>query len=165
MASLYEISAGYASLVDAYDQAETEEEREAILVLLAQAEGDLADKSENYARLIRMKEEEAKSFKSEIDRLTTRKQAAENMVKRLKAAQLEAMQLTGAGEIATSIGKWKVQKNPISCDVTDPEKVPARFHIAQPDKIDKAAMIREHKETGEIFDGAEFKQTLSARFR
>lgn len=165
MASLYELSAGYASLIDAYDAAETEEEREDILGMLSAVEGDIADKAEAYAKIIRMKDEEAKGFKAEADRLTKRKQAAENMVTRLKAALLDAMKLTGQTEIKTSIGGWRVQMNPMSCDVTDPDKVPERFHVPQPDKIDKAAMIREHKATGEEFDGAEFKQETGIRFR
>jgi hypothetical protein len=53
----------------------------------------------------------------------------------------------------------------MSCDVTDPDKVPERFHVKQPDKIDKAAMIREHKATGEVLDGAEFVQRVGILFR
>ena len=90
---------------------------------------------------------------------------AKNFAERLKGAMLDAMKLTDTKEIPTSIGKWKTQLNPMSCDVTDPDKVPERFHVKQPDKIDKAAMIREHKATGEVFEGAEFKQEMGVRFR
>ena len=165
MASLYELAAGYATLIDAYDNAETPEERENIMKMLESAEGDIADKAEAYAKIIRMKEEEANAFKAEGERLIRKKQVAENVVKRLKAALLDAMKLTGQTEIDTSIGRWKTQLNPMSCDVTDPDKVPERFHVKQPDKIDKAAMIREHKATGEIFDGAKFTQEFGIRFR
>ena len=113
----------------------------------------------------KIKQEEAKAFKAEVDRLTVRKQAAEHMVERLKKALLGGMVMCGMTEVNTSIGKWRVQVNPMGCDVTDPDKVPERFHIKQPDKIDKQAMIREHKATGEIFEGADFKQELSVRFR
>lgn len=165
MASLYDLSAGYASLVDAYDMAETEEEREEILGLITDAEGDISEKAESYAKLIRIKQEEAKAFKAEADRLSARKQAAEHMVERLKKALLGGMVMCGMTEVKTSIGKWRVQVNPMGCDVIDPDKVPERFHIKQPDKIDKQAMIREHKATGEIFEGADFKQELGVRFR
>ena len=165
MASLYELSAGYVTLLDAYDTAETDQEREDILELLSAAEGDIESKAENYAKVIRMKEEEAKAFKAEADRLNKRKQAAENMVERLKAALLDNMKLTGAKEIKTSIGKWRVQMNPVSADVQDWTKVPMEFRTPQPDKVDKPSLIRRHKETGELFDGVEFKQTESIRFR
>ena len=165
MASLYDISAGYASLIDAYDNAETDEERDGIIAMLATAEGEITEKAENYARVIRMKEEEAKAFKSEIERLTKRKQAAENMVARLKDALLGAMALTGTHEIKTSIGKWRLQMNPLSCDVVDIEKVPMQYHIKQEDKIDKKSLLADFKATGEIIDGVEFKQEQGIRFR
>ena len=165
MASLYELSAGYALLLDEYDAAETDEEREQILAMLAESEGDIEDKAESYAKVIRMKEEEAKAFKAEADRLTARRQAAENMVKRLKDALLGAMVLTGTSEINTSIGKWRVQMNPMSADVQDWRKVPMEFRTPQPDKVDKPSLIKRHKETGELFDGVEFKQEQGIRFR
>lgn len=165
MASLYELSAGYALLLDEYDAAETDEEREKILAMLAEADGDITDKAESYAKVIRMKEEEAKAFKAEADRLTARRQAAENMVKRLKDALLGSMVLTGTSEIKTSIGKWKVAMNPLSCDVVDIDKVPMEYHIKQEDKIDKKGLIAHYKETGEIINGVEFKQEQGIRFR
>ena len=165
MASLYELSAGYASLLDAYDTAETQEDREAILSMLADADGDINEKAESYAKLIRMKEEEAKGFKAEADRLTARKKAAENMVERLKAALLDSMKLTNTLEIKTSIGKWRVQMNPVSCDVVDIDMVPMEYHIKQEDKIDKKGLIDHYKQTGELIDGVEFKQEQGIRFK
>lgn len=165
MANLYELSAGYASLIDAYDTVETDEEREEILSMLAEAEGNIADKAENYAKLIRMKEEEAKAFKAEADRLTQRRRAAEHLVERLKAALLDSMKMTGASEIKTSIGKWRVQMNPLSCDVVDIDKVPMEYHIKQEDKIDKKGLIDHYKATGEIIEGVAFKQEQGIRFR
>lgn len=165
MASLYELSAGYALLLDEYDAAETDEEREKILAMLAESEGDITDKAESYAKVIRMKEEEAKAFKAEADRLTARRQAAENMVKRLKDALLGSMVLTGTNEIKTSIGKWKLAMNPLSCDVVDIDKVPMEYHIKQEDKIDKKGLIAHYKETGEIINGVQFKQEQGIRFR
>lgn len=165
MASLYDLSAGYASLVDAYDMAETEEEREEILGLIADAEGSISEKAESYAKLIRIKQEEAKAFKAEADRLSEKKQAAEHMVDRLKRAMLDGMVLCGASEIATGIGKWRVQKNPWSCEVVDVDRVPQEFHIKQEDKIDKKGLLAKFKADGEIIDGVEFKQELGVRFR
>jgi hypothetical protein len=108
---------------------------------------------------------EAQAFRDEAKRLTKKAVAGENLVERLKQAVLENMKVTGHKKIPTSIGAWSTQLNPMSCDVTDPDKIPERFHVKQPDKIDKAAMIREHKATGEVFDGAEFVQTVGIRFR
>ena len=165
MASLYELSAGYATLIDAYDSAETDEERESILELLSAAEGDIEGKAENYAKVIRIKEAEARAFKDEADRLNRRRQAAENMVRRLKDALLDSMKLMGQTEINTSIGKWRVQLNPVSCEVVDIDRVPMQYHIRQEDKIDKKSLLADYKATGEIIDGVEFRQDTGIRFR
>lgn len=165
MASLYEISAEYAAYLEAYESASCEEEAAEILQSLVDIHGSLEEKAENYAKLIKNVEADAKAFKDESDRLDKKYKVAKNFVERLKGAVLDAMKLTDTKEIPTSIGKWKTQLNPMSCDVTDPDKVPERFHVPQPDKIDKAAMIREHKATGEMFEGAEFKQEVGVRFR
>ena len=77
MATLYELSAGYASLLDMYDQAETEDERAEILDMLASAEGDITEKAEAYARIMKNKQAEADAFKAEADRLTAKRKAAE----------------------------------------------------------------------------------------
>ena len=165
MASLYELAAGYATLINAYDNAETPEERENIMEMLESAEGDIEGKAENYAKVIRMKEEEAKAFKAEADRLTKRRQAAENLVGRLKAAMLDSMKLTGATEIKTSIGKWRVQLNPVSCEVVNIDAVPMQYHIKQEDKVDKKGLIDHYKQTGELVAGVEYKQEPGIRFR
>ena len=165
MASLYELSADYAALLDAYDMEEAEEVKNEIISQLANTEGAIEDKADVYAKIIRMKEEEAKAFKAEADRLTARKRAAENMVARLKDALLGAMTLTGTQEIKTSIGKWRLQMNPLSCDVVDIDKVPMQYHIKQEDKIDKKGLIDYYKQTGEIIDGVTFKQEQGIRFR
>lgn len=165
MASLYELSAWYVNQLEAYDMAETDEEREDVLRFILDTEGDIADKAEAYAKIVRMKEEEAKGFKAEADRLTARKTAAENMAKRMKQAMLDAMKLTGIGEIKTSIGKWKVQMNPWSCEVVDIDKIPMEYHIKQEDKIDKKGLLAKFKADGELIAGCEFKQEQGVRFR
>jgi hypothetical protein len=165
MASLYELSAEYAGFLDAYDNASCEEEAAEILQSLVDIHGDIEEKAEAYARVIRNVSAEAQAFRDEAKRLTKKAVAGENLVERLKQDVLENMKVTGQKKIPTSIGAWSTQLNPMSCDVTDPDKVPERFHVKQPDKIDKAAMIREHKATGEIFDGAKFTQELGIRFR
>ena len=165
MASLYELNKWYTNLLADYDAAETDEEREAILLMLAGAGDEITEKAEAYAKVIRMKEEEANGFKAEADRLTARRKAAENMVKRLKETLLYAMKITGTQEIKTSIGKWKLADNPWSCEVLDIDTVPQEYHIKVEDKIDKKALLDTFKATGEIIPGCSFKREQGIRFK
>ena len=165
MASLYELGAEYAAVLDAYANAQDEKEAAEILQQLVDVQGELTDKAEAYIRVIKNVQSDVDGYKAEAKRLARKATSGENLIERLKNAMLDAMKLTDTQRIETSIGKWALQLNPVSCDVTDPDKVPERFHVKQPDKIDKAAMIREYKATGEIFEGAEFKQEQGIRFR
>ena len=165
MANLYEISAEYAGFLDAYANAQNEEEAAEILQSLVDIRGELTEKAENYIRVIKNVQSDVDGYKAEAKRLTKKATAGENLIERLKNAMLDAMKMTDTPTIKTSVGKWALSPNPMSCDVTDPDKVPERFHVPQPDKIDKAAMIREHKATGEVFEGATFVQETGIRFR
>jgi putative NADH-flavin reductase len=148
-----------------YDQAETEAERQDILDMLASAEGDITEKAEAYARIMKNKQAEADGFKAEADRLTAKRKAAEAVVDRMKDAIATAMLMVGAKEIGTTIGKWRLQDNPWSCEVLDVDAVPEEWHIKVEDKIDRAGLVRHFKETGEMIDGVEFRRSTGARFR
>ncbi len=164
MASLYDIGSRYAALLEKMENAEGDEALD-VLDELAMMDDELEVKAENYIRIIKAKEAEADGFDKEAKRLTAKKQAAENVAKRLKQAMLDAMKMANKTELPTSIGKWKVQSNPLSCEVLDINKVPQEWHIKCDDKIDKAGLIKHYKMTGELVDGCEFKQTEGIRFK
>lgn len=165
MASMYDIGARYAALLDAMENAEGNDEAYELLDALAGMDDELEVKAEQYIRIIKAKEAEAEGFKKEAERLTAKRQAAENVARRLKQAMLDAMKMANKTELPTSIGKWKVQNNPLSCEVLDIDKIPMEWHIKVDDKIDKAGLIKHYKMTGEIMPGVEFKQTEGIRFK
>lgn len=163
--TLYELSAEMAGFIDAYDMAETDEERAEIAQSLVDLHGEITDKADGYAKVMRNKMAEAEALKKEAKRLTNKAKAAENLAERLKNAMLDAMKMTGQTEIPTSIGKWRVQNNPWSCEVVDIDKVPMQYHIKQEDNIDKAGLLKQFALTGEVVDGCEFVQKQGIRFR
>lgn len=165
MASIYKISGEYAELLSALEFAESEEEVAEIWQRLIDLEGDITDKAEIYARIIRNKQAEAEGFKAEKQRLEKCQKAAEGVIERLKRALLNSMQQIDVHEIRTGIGKWRLQMNPPSVTVLDEALVPAEFRIPQPDKIDKSGILKHFKETGEILDGIEVSQATGLRFR
>lgn len=165
MANLYQLTTEYAALMAEYDMAEDEQQREEVWQMIDALQDDIGDKAEAYARIIRNLQADAEAYKAESQRLARKQKAAEAAVDGLKRRLLDAMKYTGATEITTSIGKWRVQMNPWSVDVLDADEIPMEYHIPQPDKIDKAALLRHFKETGEMLDGAMFSQTRGLRFR
>ena len=165
MASLYELEGQWLQLVNAYDCAETDEEAEQIVQEMLDKQEEIGAKADVYAKIVRNKLAEADAYKAEKNRLAERQKAAENVAERLKQGLLEIMKVTGQTEIKTSIGKWKVADNPWKCEVLDIGKVPEEFHIHVEDKIDKAEILRQFKETGEIIPGCEFKREQGIRFK
>lgn len=165
MSRMYELTAQWAALVDAYDMAEDADERAEALAALEDVEADMADKADAIARIVRNYKGEVEALKAEEQRLTMKRMAKEAAIDRLNGIMLEAMQTTGADKVETSIGKWSVQKNPWSCEVLDAAAVPEEWHIKVEDKIDRAGLVRHFKATGEMVDGVEYKQTTGVRFR
>ena len=165
MASLYELSAEYASFLDAYDNASCEDEAAEILQSLVDIHGELTEKAENYVKVIKNVQSDVDGYKAEAKRLSAKAKAGENLIERLKGAMLDAMKLTDTPVIQTSIGKWRLQPNPYKCVVTDWTKIPMEFREPQPDKVDNAGIIKHYKATGEVFDGCEVKQEMGVRFQ
>lgn len=164
--NIYDLSTEFLNLQTMLEQgAETPEEEQAIVDALESVQGDLEAKCDGYARVVKNMAAEADAIKTEEKRLATRRKALENGVERLKSTIYNTMTLLGAKKVKTSIGTFSIQKNPWSVDVLDIQKVPARFLIEQQPTVDKKAILAEFKESGELFDGLEFKQTEGVRFR
>ena len=171
MSRLYELTDAYAGLVAMLEDCETEEQAFEIIAQIDAVTSDISVKAENYAKIrLNLKaladEMKAKSatFRAEADRLAAKAKSAENNIKRLNEYLLFAMELAGLKQIPTSIGKFYTQST-TSVEVTDAWAVPERFATKQPPKIDRIAIQKEFKETGEIFDGVEIKTTNGVRFR
>lgn len=163
--TLYELSTQYAELLAAYDSAETDEEREVAMATLMDLDDAIADKGAAYARIMRNAQADADALAVEIKRLQSIKKAKDGLVSRMKDNLLQAMTMAGVKELATDIGKWRIQKNPFSVVIKDVSLLPQQYLIPVDPDIDKRAMLADFKETGELIAGAEFVQTDSIRFR
>ena len=163
MGSLYELTREYMELLGRLDEAP--EEADQIFAALEALNEDIGEKAEAYARIIQSKEREAEMYDAEIKRLQALKNSAGTIVDRLRGNLLASMLLAEVSALSTSIGTWKVRSNPKSVVICDEKLIPERFLQPQPMKIDKRAMLAEHKETGEIFPGVDFVKTKRVEFR
>ena len=171
MAGLYEISKDFAYLSQILADCETEEEVEQIVSQFDSVESDMVTKYENIARILlnlKAHSEEMKAkadiFHAEGNRLDAIAKSDDSKQKRLKEYLLFNMQVAGLNQVKTSIGKFYTQTT-MSVDVKDAWAVPERFTVPQPPKVDKDAIKRAFKETGELFEGVEIKITNGVRFR
>lgn len=171
MPKLYEITDAYRDLVAMLEDCETEEQAFDIIAQIDAVTSDMTVKAENYARIrlnLKAHAEEmrarAKVFRAEAERLEAKANSDDNNIKRLNDYLLFAMELAGLKQIPTSIGKFYTQQT-TSVEVLDAWAVPEQFATPQPPKIDRNAIKRAFKETGEIFDGVEIKIANGVRFR
>ena len=161
---LYELTGEYIALQQMLEESSTEDEQELVAAMEA-VTGDIEDKADAYARIMKNMLADIGALDQEEKRLKARRKALENRVDWLKKAIQDAMTLTGARKLKTSIGNWSIRKNPYKLTVLDESKVPARFLIEQPPKIDCSGMLEEFKQTGELFDGVTITQGESVQFR
>lgn len=171
MTKLYEMTGAYADLVAMLMDCETEEQEAEIIAQIDAVTSDMSIKAENYAKILlnlkAIAEEmnaKAKIFRTEADRIAAKAKSAENNAKRLKEYLLFSMEVAGLKQIPTSIGKFYTQKT-TSVEVLDAWAVPEQFTTPQPPKVDRDAIKKAFKETGELFEGVEIKITNGLRFR
>ena len=110
MSTLYEITGEYCALLDYADSTDSEDEQ-VFLDTLESITGELEIKADNYAAVITEINATIDKFNAEIKRLTAKKEAMENNVKRMKTALLESMQQMGIPEIQGQHFKLKIQNN------------------------------------------------------
>ena len=167
MASLYDLTNEYKNIYAQMDDPEVDEE--SFIGMLGLINEDIHEKAENYAKVIKNVEGDVEAYKKEIDRLTEKKRCAENNIKRMKESLQYAMEVTGEKKFSTALFSFNIQKNPATCefDVGD-EDIPAEYHVKQPDKIDKKAVIAALKDETKAkgLEGiARLVQTESLRIR
>lgn len=159
MATLYELTAQAAEL---YDLLQAEEIDEQTFNDTLEGMG-AEEKIESYCKVIKQLQSDADMFKGEIDRLTARKKTAENGVERMKNALLTFLFITGkdkvkAGSFAVSTATTQ------AVQITDENKIPFKFRITQPPKIDKIG-IKNALKAGELVNGAELIDNKGVRIR
>lgn len=151
MASLYEIKGQFLQLMQMMD--EVDGDMTVIEDTLEAIEGELEEKAENYAKIIREYEAEADKFKAEKERLEHMQVSAQNKAKYLKDMLHKAMIDTGKTKFKTELFSFGIQKNGGKAPLIMKEgiEIPIEYTKAEPDM----GKIREALEKGELLTFAE----------
>ena len=157
MANLYEISAQYASFLSAVESGEIPDE--AIEDTLAGLDGDLNDKVDNIACLIKQLSAEADAIKTERDRLAERQQIKVHKAERLKDYIRQAMALSGKKKIETARNCVSLGKPGQRVEITNldalrgTESVWKPYDYGKEANVDKAK-LKELLQAGNLVPGA-----------
>jgi hypothetical protein len=126
--------------------------------------GEIEDKAENIAILIKNLESDVEGFKKEEERLAVRRLSAENKIKGLKTYLDTTMRATNKLKFKTKLFAFNIQNNAPSVEVTDEKLIPKEYFVEQNPKLDRKALLAALKDGKEI-QGATIKQTKSLRIR
>ena len=161
MGTLYELKSEYIQLWEMAGDPDISPE--ALRDTMEAINGELEDKADGYAKVIRELEAEEAGLDTEIKRLQARKSAVSGNKGRIKNALESAMRETGKLKFKTALFSFGIQKNPPSVAILS-ENIPLDYLVVPDPQPDKKRILAELK-AGASFDRAELRQTESLRIR
>lgn len=127
-------------------------------------EGEFEDKADAYAKVMRNLKGDIELLKKEEARLEARKKSLEKNIDRMMNQLLESMKECNKTKFKTAMFSFNVAKNPESVVIVNEDKVPKKFLIPQPAKINKTA-IKEFINGGGKCTYAHLEQGESLRIK
>lgn len=161
MGTLYELKSEYIQLREMAGDPDISPE--ALRDTMEAINGELEDKADGYAKVIRELEAEEAGLDTEIKRLQARKSAVSGNKGRIKNALESAMRETGKLKFKTALFSFGIQKNPPSVAILS-ENIPLDYLVVPEPQPDKKRILAELK-AGATFDWAELRQTEALRIR
>lgn len=138
---LYELTEQWDAVFNMMEDGETDEQ--VIFDTLESIEGEIEDKADNYARMIRNLQASVDVLKAEEERLYQRRKSTENHIQRLKDNLQANLEFIGKTKFKTDLFSFSVAKNggkqPLS--ITDNlDEIPGKYLIPQPPKVNNDAV-------------------------
>lgn len=147
--SLYNITSAFPIIMEQEEISPSlKEELEKELTAL------LHEKSQNIIGYMRNIELTIDAMKTEEKRISEQRKALENKIENFKSYVKECMESNGFQKIDTGLGSLTIAKNPMSVEIENEDEIPSEFkQKIVTTKIDKNAIKKYIKETGEIIPG------------
>ena len=161
MATLYELTGQYLELLEI-----AEEEGDATVVIdtLEAIEGEIEDKADGYAKVLKELTGKINMLDDEINRLQAMKKVMKNNMDRIKNSLEKSMVVTGKKKFKTALFSFGIQKNPAAVSVLNESAVPEQFWKPQDPVLDKKGLLAYLKENGDT-EYAVITQSESLRIR
>ena len=163
--TLYELTAEYMQLLEIAEDPDTDVQ--VLLDTMEGVSGEIEEKADGYAKVMKELEAEEQKIKNEVDRLNVRRLSLSNNIRAMKLRLQESMKLTGKTKFKTDLFSFGIQKNPPSVVIDEQylENLPQEYLIPQEPKVDKTK-IKEDLKAGKDLTGiAHLEQGESLRIR
>lgn len=125
MSNIYQLANNYETVLNMLYNEEIDEQM--IFDTLESIDGEIEDKADNYAKIIKELESKQKARKEEAERLTDSAKVFENRVKALKNNLFNVMKETGKTKFATNLFSFNIAKNGGKQALTIDGEVPKEY--------------------------------------
>lgn len=159
--TLYELTQDFDAVLN---MLYTDVDEQTIFDTLESIEGEIEDKADGYAKVIKNIEADIEALKTEEKRLNERKKTLENKIKSMKYSLENAMRITGRTKFKTALFSFGIQKNPPSVEITDEDAAMKSEYIKTEVKLDKTS-IKEALKNGAELGFAQLVQSEGLRIR
>lgn len=150
MGTIYELTENYKTVEEML--CDEEMDTQTILDTLEAIDGEIEEKADNYAKIMRNLRAEADALKAEEERLYKRRKSREEREKLLKNTLQANLEFIGKTKFKTALFTFSVAANGGKQPLTITDNlgdVPGKYLIPQPPKVDTDA-VRELLETKEV---------------
>jgi superfamily II RNA helicase len=163
MPKLYELASQYEQVLAMVND---EADMEALQDTLEGLEGEITDKAESIAKLMKSIEADEQAIKAEEERLYNRRKALENRRTSIKDYLEQQLTQIGIDKVKGTMFTVSMQNNPPSLYIPDEACLCGydKYWIPQQPKLDKKALLADVK-AGAVYDGVTLQQTRSVRIR
>ena len=157
MATLYELTGQYKQLLDLMEDPDIPEE--AVRDTLEGIGGEIEEKADAYAKIMRQLQAEADAIEKEEERLNDRRDMLMSRVVRMKEVLMESMRATGKTKFKTTLFSFGIRKAGMKKLVIDHEDtVPDKYWVQPPKVIDRK-MLKEDLTHGDMPGVAHLEQS------
>lgn len=163
--TLYDLTAEYQALLQMAEDPDTDPE--VLTDTMEALEGEIEDKADGYAIVMKELEATEQKIKTEVDRLNARRLSISNNIRCMKLRLQTSMIETGKTKFKTDLFSFGIQKNPPAVVIDEQyiENIPKKYLVQQDPVIDKKK-IKEDLKAGVDLEGiAHLAQTESLRIR
>jgi hypothetical protein len=160
--TLYELNEKYQQLLDMVESGDVDPQT--LTDTMEAVEGEIEDKLEGYACIIKQMEADVAGLKTEEDRISSRRKSLESNIKRMKECMQLVMVRTGKPKVKTKLFNLNIQKNPAAAEILDIDNVPGDFWTIPAPTVNKSAVRDYLKENGDQ-EWARLVQTESLRIK
>ena len=163
--TLYELTAEYMQLLEIAEDPDTDVQ--VLLDTMEGVSGEIEEKADGYAKVMKELEAEEQKIKNEVDRLNVRRLSISNNIRAMKLRLQESMKLTGKTKFKTDLFSFGIQKNPPSVVMDEQylENIPKEYLKYKDPEIDKAKIKEDLKAGKDLAGIAHLAQTESLRIR